>query len=341
MLTQKKLQQWLFSRSEQQAFLEDLCSLIEDGVPANQAVNTIFQIAKGSEKHVAQSILDKIAQGQPLADGLEGWFGQATIEIIRAGEEGGTLAENIKAASRALQQKTKAGTAFISSMTYPLMVIIIGLLVAIYIRQSVFTSFAAIKPIAQWPENGRWLINIADFVQHGWWALLLLLIAAIIGVKQSLVHLTGKIRKYIDTLPLISLYREIIAARLMETLGLLLSNGIVLKRALTIMQQNASPYLTWHLLLMEFRLSGGSENIADVLDTGLVSKSDILRLKVIAKGKGFEHALVRLGIHSSERNVKRLALSAKITGGLLLAMGAGFAAFLIFAVYGVGSFVGT
>ena|SRR3989338_9385769 len=338
---QIKLQHCLFSRSEQQAFLEDLRSLIEDGVPVNQAVETIYQISKGPQKQVAKGILDQLSHGQPFAEGLTKWFPQAIVEIIRAGEESGTLAENMNAASRALQQQSKVGTAFLSSLTYPVIVIIIGFLVAIYIRHSVFTNFEAIKPISQWPQNGKLLIVIADFVQHGWWALLLLIGMIIIGICYSLTHLTGTLRHTLDTLPLFSLYRNIIAARLMETLGLLLSNSIILKNALTILQHNATPYLAWHLLLIEFRLSGGRENIAEVLDTGLVSKEDILRLKVIAKGKGFEHALIRLGIFASERNTKYLHLTAKITGGILLAIGAGFAAFMIFAVYGVGSFVGT
>ena len=127
----------------------------------------------------------------------------------------------------------------------------------------------------------------------------------------------------------------------METLGLLLTNGIVLKRALALMQHQASPYLKWHLLLMEFRLSGGRDNIADVLETGLINPSTILRLKVIAKGKGFEQALVRLGRLTGEQNMKRISVVAKIAGGVLLTCGAAFAGFIIFAVYSVGSFVGS
>ena len=56
------------------------------------------------------------------------------------------------------------------------------------------------------------------------------------------------------------------------------------------------------------------ENIAEVLDTGLISKADIIRLRIIAKGRGFEHALTRLGQLSATRNLKNVTLAAKVIG---------------------------
>jgi len=141
--------------------------------------------------------------------------------------------------------------------------------------------------------------------------------------------------------PVLSLYRYIQAARFMESLGLLISNGIAVKKALAIMMRDAPPYLAWHLFVMDVRLSGGRENIADVLDTDLIRHSDIMRLKVIAKGKGFEHALMRMGSHAASQNAKTVEVTAKLLGAILLMVGAGFAAFMVFAVYNVGSFVGT
>jgi type II secretory pathway component PulF len=125
----------------------------------------------------------------------------------------------------------------------------------------------------------------------------------------------------------------------METLGLLLANGIILKRALVIMRLKASHYLQWHIYKMEIRLSGGRENIAEVLDTGLIAKADMLRLRVIAKGKGFEHALLKAGQLAAEHTTKKIEVSSRILGTILLVLGAFWAAFMIFAVYSVGSFV--
>lgn len=139
-------QKWralLFTRTQQQAFIEDLHSLIEDGVPANQAVQTISQLATGVIKEVADNILLKISEGKLLADGMQNWFSQPIVEIIRAGEEGGTLAENLSAAGRALAHQAKGFAGLVGSIVYPLAVIVMGLIVAIFIKHSVFVNFNA------------------------------------------------------------------------------------------------------------------------------------------------------------------------------------------------------
>lgn len=330
-----------FGRREQQAFLEDISSLIADGVPANQAVQTVAQIASGVVKEVANSILQKISEGKGIAEGMQNWFPQPIVEIVRAGEEGGTLAENLVAAARALAQKSKGLAALINSTVYPIVVIMMGLAVAVFIKHSVFANFQTIKPIEQWPDNGQLLYNVATFTENWWWLILILLVSFFLLLARMLQELTGEPRKFVDAIPVLSLYRDVTAARFMEILGLLLSNGIILKRALSIMRYRANHYLAWHIFMMEIRLSGGRENIAEVLDTGLISKGDILRLRVIAKGKGFEHALVRLGQLSADRAGKNIEFTGKVVGYILLAAGAMWAAFMIFAIYNVGSFVAT
>lgn len=337
----KKIKTLQFSRREQQAFLEDVSALIEDGVPASQAIQTIEQIATGPTKWVSQNILQKIAEGKYIADGMYGWFPHSVVEIIRAGEEGGTLAQNMIAASRAVSRRSKGFGSLLNSMIYPAVVLITGLIVAIFIKNSVLTNFAEIKPISQWPSNGQLLYTIATWMEHWWWCLILILIALVLIISRLLIELTGDLRKNLDTLPFFSLYRSVAAAQFTETLGLLLSNGIILKRALNILRVRANNYIAWHILMMEIRLSGGRENIAEVLDTGLLSKADVLRLRVIAKGKGFEHALVRLGQLSAERTQSKINLTGKILGFAMLGLGAMWAAFMIFTIYSVGSTIAT
>ena len=170
---------------------------------------------------------------------------------------------------------------------------------------------------------------------------MLILVGVIGGLIRLSTDLTGQPRRIYDRVFILSLYRDVTAARFMEILGLLISNGIVLEKALSIMRSRANDYLAWHIYQMEIRLSGGRENVAEVLDTGLIQKSDILRLRVIAKGRGFEHALVRLGQFAADRTDKKVQLTGRFIGIVLMAAGAFWAAFMIFSIYGVGSFVAT
>ena len=127
----------------------------------------------------------------------------------------------------------------------------------------------------------------------------------------------------------------------METLGLLVSNGVVFKTAIKVLQYHANPYLVSHLIGMERLLGTGKDNIAEVLNTGLVKQQDVMRLRVIAEVKGFEHALIRLGKYAAIQGNNTIRIAAKITAGFLLAVGGGLIIFMIFAIYLVGMSLGT
>ncbi len=336
---QRQLRYMRFSRKQQQAFLEDLSILVADGVSVSRAIDTICQVSEGAMKQVASQITRNIAQGKQLADGMQGWFARPLVEIIRAGETSGMLVKALKSAAFSFSQQTNALGVFISSLVYPILVVVLAFVMVVFIKHSVLESFASIKPIAKWPDIGQTLYRLGYLIQHWWWLVILMITVTVYLLPRLLQQLTGDIRDFIDDFPLISLYREITAARFMETLGLLISNGVVLKKALSIMHREAAPYLSWHILKMEFRLSGGRENIADVLDTKLIQRNDIVRLRVVAKSKGFEYALISLGRQANRRASKAIVLGGKILGGLLLVFGAMVAAAMIFGIYSVGSSV--
>lgn len=329
-------QRFQFNRKYQRAFLEDFAALIEDGVPANQAIDVIIGVSGGIIKKVAEAISLSLAKGQSIADGMQYWFSHAVVEVIRVGESNGALPQTLRAAANSYTQYISALNSFLTSTLYPLSVVVLALAVMVFIKSSVLHSFAEIKPVALWPGSGRTLYRAATVIEMGWW--LILLTAVLLGViaNNLLANVTGEARRWIDDMPMVSLYRESVAARFMETLGLLVCNGVIVRQALTTMQHDASPYLLWHLLEMENHLSGGQENMGDVLDTNLLNLGDLMRLRVVAISKGFGEALVSLGFQARQRAIKRIERLGKIVGGLLLGMGAFLAMSIIFGIYSVG-----
>ncbi len=337
----RRIKQMLFGSKEQQALLEDLATLIDDGVPPNKALEVLVQVHRSSVRDCMLDMLLMLSQGRQLATGMQGWFPDYIVELIRAGEEGGSIADTMHAAARALGQKNDAITSLFSSLTYPIVVNVMAIVVLLYMNKSVFGQFASIKPIERWPVIGQNLVAMAHFIQD--WGIVVLVCAAGFTVFLSLTirFYTGEFRQYLDYLPLFSIYRKMQAARLMETMGLLISNGVVFKRTLEIMYQKASPYLMHHLMIMEMRLGGGRQNVADVMHTGLINTSDVLRLRVTAEAKGFEHALVRMGRYAADKGNKTIALAGKLTGGAMLALGAWLAGYMVLGIYQVGSSLAT
>jgi len=336
-----RLQKFQFGAKAQLAFLEDFSLLVNDGIPPNRAIDMLTKVSTGLTKSVAASIAHKIAEGQPLAEGMKEWFAPNVIEIIRVGEEGGALAQTMRSAINTMAQSSGTMGAFIGAVAYPMVVIVMACAIIIYLNTSVFIQFKAIKPIEEWPDAGRDLIAVADFIQNWWWITILVVIGLVIVIRKLMDNYVGAGRAFLDKFPPFSLYKQLIAARMLETLGLLVSNGIVFKNALKVMQHQANPYLASHLIMMEHLLSMGRGNVADVLSTGLVATPDVLRLRIMAEVKGFEHGLVRMGVHGAEKTAATLRTIGKILGGILLAVGGYLIIIIIRGIFLTGMSMGS
>jgi len=330
-----------FSQKKQLAFLEDLYLLINDGIPANRAVEMMAQVTQGLTRDVALSLSQKIAQGQPLAEGMKEWFAPNVIEIIRVGEAGGALAQTLKSAINTLSQQGAAFGGFIGAIAYPLFVIIISCGLIVYLNTSVFVQFRAIKPIEQWPSAVIQLVELAELIENWWWVVILAVISLIVVFSRLLSNYVGEFRPILDRFPPFSFYKQFIAARLLETMGLLVANGVVFKSAIKVMQYQANPYMNSHLVMMEHLLSMGKTNIADVLATGLISDQDLMRLRVMAEVKGFEHGLIRMGVRGTEVATDTMNLISRILGGLLLAIGGIMIVLIIRGIFGTGMSMGS
>lgn len=332
---------WQFGTKNQLAFLEDLHTLINDGIPANRAIDMMVQVSTGLTKEVATSLSEKIAQGQPLAEGMSDWFATNVVEIVRIGEAGGALAQTLQSAINLLSQSGLAYSSFISAITYPLFVILVGCGVILYLNASVFNQFLLIKPFESWPDAGKQIVYLAYFIKQWAWLVVVAIVVIIIIFSRLLVHYVGELRPYLDNIPPFSLYKRFVAARFLETLGLLVSNGVVFKSAIKIMQYQASPYLHSHLSTMEHLLSMGKTNIADVLATGLVNNNDLMRLRVMAEVKGFEHGLIRMGVYGTDLATRTMKLISRIVGGILLALGGILIIMIIRGIFVTGMSMGT
>jgi len=336
-----KIKRLRFGNSAQLIFLEDFAHLVEDGIPPNKAIEMLAKAAKGVSKDVAASIAATISTGRPLAEGMREWFAFNIVEIIRIGEEGGALGETIKSAINMMSSRSSTVGALLGSITYPATVCTIACLVIVYLNNSVFTQFLTIKPMDAWPDAGKRLVHIAHFIESWWWMVLVAVAALVFALQMILKNYIGFLRPTLDRFFPFNMYRQFVAAHVLETLGLLVSNGVVFKSALGIMQHKVTPYLGQHLMKMERLMGKGKGNIADVLDTGLINEEDLMRLRVLAEVKGFEHGLIRLGVRGSEQGLKTLKLIGKIIAGILMVVGTCLIMVAINGVYQTGMSMGS
>jgi len=336
-----RIKRFQFGGKAQLAFLEDFAHLVNDGIPPNRAIEMLARASRGITRDVSQSIADRISEGQPLAEGMRDWFSINVVEIVRIGEQSGALGETVKSAINMMSQSASTMGAFVGAIAYPLTVIFVASAVMIYLNNSVFLQFKTIKPIEQWPSAGRQFVAIAHFIESWWWIVLLSLLSFTLVIRRIFSNYVGPLRPILDKFFPFTIYKRFVAAHVMETMGLLVANGVVFKSAIKVMQYQATPYLTSHLVTMEHLMGAGKGNIADVLDSGLIEEEDLMRLRIMAEVKGFEHGLVRLGIRGNQKGVQTLAMIAKMLGGILMLVGGGLILVVIRGIYLTGMSMGS
>ena len=107
-------------------FLKIYICLVNDGIPANRAIEMMAQVTTGLTREVAFLFLKKLQKVSQLAEGMREWFSLNVVEIIRVGEAGGALAQTMKSAINMLSQHGVAIGSLIGAMAYPLMVIMMA-----------------------------------------------------------------------------------------------------------------------------------------------------------------------------------------------------------------------
>ncbi|MBX9409579.1 type II secretion system F family protein [Pseudomonas baetica] len=223
-------------------FTRQMATMMKAGVPLLQSFDII---GEGFENPAMRKLVDdvkqEVAAGNSFANALRKkpqYFDELYCNLVDAGEQSGaldTLLERVatyKEKSESLKAKIK------KAMTYPTAVVLVAgvvtgiLLVKVVPQfQSVFAGFGA-----ELPAFTLMVINLSEFMQQWWWAVLGALVAAVFGTRHALKKSQG-LRDRRDTwllkLPLVGtmMYKSAVA-RFARTLSTTFAAGVPLVEAL-------------------------------------------------------------------------------------------------------------
>ena len=186
-----------------------------------------------------------VRDGGSLAKALAehpGSFTRLYIGLVRAGEAGGTLAPTLEHLAALLDRERALASTVTSAMIYPALLVLAAIGSIVMLLTQVLPQFVPLfeQNGAQLPAPTRALILLGDLVSgYGLYVALILLILLALA-SQALKQPGPRLRA--DTallrIPIFgTLQKEFVAARFTRTLGTLLTNGVPLIAALTIVQE--------------------------------------------------------------------------------------------------------
>ena len=223
-----------------------LATLSQAGLPLEEA---LLAVSEQNENPRAKSILlgvrSRVMEGHSFADGLAD-FPQAFPELYRAtvaaGEQSGHLDAVLERLAdftetrQILQQQVR------NALIYPIALVVtaVGIIsfMLAYVVPKVVYIFENYNQ--QLPLLTRIMIGASDFIRDYWAALIVGIVATVIGMRQ-LLKKEGPKRKYhhlLLRLPVVSkLTRGINTARFTQTLSILASSGVPILVSLRIASQ--------------------------------------------------------------------------------------------------------
>jgi type IV pilus assembly protein PilC len=296
------------------AFFDQLFTLIDAGILVPQALVIISdQIDNAHLQNVTYTISNQIHDGQPLSNTLAAHpvvFDAISIQLIKAGEESGNLAQSLNAVCCHLRTMNDFKKKMQAALALPVITFLFFCSIMIFIFLVILPRFAHLFSMMQkeLPPFTQRLLSISDFFQSR--SALVLLAGIIITLaaawwyrKQS--HIAALCDRFIFYLPFIgSCMRYRFLANFFTSFALLLDGGHKVVPALTIIQATTTnTYLQNILKTMVHQVTNGSSLSSAMSNFEWLFDPDIIAMIHIGQESG---KLTSMCSHSAKISHDRL-----------------------------------
>ena len=234
------------TRQDVADFTRELSVMLGAGQDLDRSLRFLVETAPNKRVLATVEALRRtVRDGGSLAKALAehpGSFTRLYIGLVRAGEAGGTLAPTLEHLAALLERERALASTVTSAMIYPALLVLAAIGSIVMLLTQVLPQFVPLfeQNGAQLPAPTRALILLGDIVSnYGLYAALILLVLLAFA-SQTLKQPGPRLRADTALLrtPIFgTLQKEFVAARFTRTLGTLLTNGVPLIAALTIVQE--------------------------------------------------------------------------------------------------------
>lgn len=227
------------------AFTQQLSTMLAAGLPLDRSLQVLLDLAENDRvKRTVAEIRDRVRQGGSLSDALDeqhGAFNRLFVNMVRAGEVGGTLDVTLARLTQYLERSRDLKDSVISALIYPILLLVLAagslILLLVYVIPQFTPIFEELG--GDLPLITKLVLGVGSVLQNFWWGIILLTVLAVYWFRRMLADADKRFAwdgRVLATKWVGDLVGKIETARLTRTLGTLLSNGVPLLSALSIAQ---------------------------------------------------------------------------------------------------------
>lgn len=317
-----------------------LSDLVASGVPL---LRSLRLLAKGrAHQHlstVIADIADQVADGTAMAAAMASHphaFGPVHVAMIRAGEQGGFLAEVMVDLADLLERQATLRSRVIGNLIYPAILVVTGVGAVVFALVAFVPKFKPFFARIEVPTATKVLLGLSDLIVS-WWPLILVVALVLIGVGISLRGRSGT-RMAVGAMTLRTpvlnvLIRDLSMARFGRLFGTLLGSGVGVLPALGIARAAAGqPQLEDAIGAAEEAIRSGEPMSERLGSTGVVSAEVVEMIAIAEAANALPRVMVKIAEAAERRVDRRLELLLRLMEPILLLGVAGMVVFIFAAL---------
>ncbi len=311
-----------------------LATLVEGGIPIAQSITAVGQSSdKKSVNKLLRSMRHRIDQGVNLTTALRDhpkFFNQLYLALTNVGEESGTLGPMLERIATYLEKAEALRRKVISALTYPIVVLVLGVSIALGLLIFVIPQFEEVFKNfgAELPALTRHIIDLSKAAQEHIFKILGGT-AAFFFIYRTLYRRSDRVHLFTDRmvlrLPVFGdLIRKSILARVSRTVAIMFHAGIPMVETLaTIAPAAGNQVYTNALNEVRKLVSTGQPLEASLRSTG-VFPSMVLQMVRTGEETGELDAMLNRAadFYEAEVDATVAAISSLIEPLLIVVLGA-------------------
>lgn len=231
-------------------FTAELATLLQAGLPLLRGLRVLQKQEKSPNlRRIIGDLAESIEGGSTLSEALAAHpkvFNRLYVNMVKAGEIGGVLEVTLSRLSEFIEKAQKIRGKVKAAMFYPaaVMVVAVGIMAIVLIVvvprfKEVFAGLGNGKPL---PAFTQFVLGISDAVKSHYLGAFALVFALIALLKLFVSTRVG--RRIFDRIKLVApvfgpVVKKVAISRFTRTLGTLVSSGVPILQALTIVKETA------------------------------------------------------------------------------------------------------
>lgn len=214
-------------------FCRQLGTMVSSGISIIQSLDMLQSKADNAKsKKIFSNIYEEVQKGNSLSQAMEmqkGAFPELLINMIVAGEVGGTLDQSLTRMASHYDKDLKLNNKIRTASVYPIILGVVSLAVVLLLVTFVLPSITSMFPSEDLPGTTKFLLNFSAFILNNY-ITILVSIFVIFTVSNILLKMKP-IRYAVDKaklrIPMVSkLLRTIYSARAARAMSSLYSSGV-------------------------------------------------------------------------------------------------------------------